>query len=197
MATVIQQNLLTTKSAAEYQTYIDARETANDDATYVVRVVASDIAGNTATTTKTFILDTTANPSNLPQRLQLNTIATDDIINAAEKTAGVTISGTATGANGETISVSWGGIDKTATIANNGTWTVTYNTADIPADASSSAISANVSDTAANPATEVSKTVVIDTTAPTITINTVATDDIINAAEKTAGVIVSGTATGC
>ena len=115
----------------------------------------------------------------------------------AEKATGVTVSGTATGANGETITVSWGGIDKTATIANNGTWTVTYNTADIPADAASSAISANVSDTAGNPATEASKTVAIDTTAPTITINTIATDDIINAAEKaSAGVTVSGTATG-
>ena len=150
-----------------------------DAASSAISANVNDAAGNPATeASKTVAIDTTA------PTITINTIATDDIINAAEKATGVTVSGTATGANGQTISVYWGGIDKTATIANNGTWTVTYNTADIPADAASSAISANVSDTAANPATEVSKTVAIDTTAPTITINTIATDDIINTAEK-------------
>ena len=51
-----------------------------------------------------------------------------------KKPAGVIVSGTAIAANGETITVSWGSNNKTVTIANNGTWTVTYNTADIPAD---------------------------------------------------------------
>lgn len=47
-----------TKSA--YQIYIDAREATNDDGAYTVRVVATDVAGNTSETSKSFTLDTSA-----------------------------------------------------------------------------------------------------------------------------------------
>ncbi|MBS9766806.1 MAG: hypothetical protein KGV44_04625, partial [Flavobacteriaceae bacterium] len=79
----------------------------------------------------------------------VNDIATDNKVSLAEKTAGVTITGTAeTGIpanpdpavkaevlNAEIeITVTWGGKTKTTTVANGGTWTVTFPTADIPAD---------------------------------------------------------------
>ncbi|MBA5249987.1 MAG: hypothetical protein FE834_10765, partial [Gammaproteobacteria bacterium] len=52
---------LLTKTASEYQTYINAQKTAsNGDGDYSIQVVASDTVGNTTVITKTFTLDTTA-----------------------------------------------------------------------------------------------------------------------------------------
>ncbi len=92
--------------------------------------------------------DDECKPYKTPQPT-INVIATDNKVNNAEKTAGVTITGTAeTGIpanatpavkadvlNAEIeITVTWGGKTKTTTVADKGTWSVTFPTADVPAD---------------------------------------------------------------
>jgi len=129
---------------------------------------------------------------NTPPTLTINTIAGDDIINAAEDDADVTISGTTDAEDGQVVTVSLNGTDYTATVTG-GTWTLDVPAADIQNLDPSETVTANVSDVAGNPATEATRNITYDATAPTLTINTIATDDVINAAEDAADVTISGT----
>ena len=122
----------------------------------------------------------------------INAVATDSIVNAAEKAAGVTVTGTAEA--GSSVLVTWGTTSKTVT-ATGGAWSTSFSSSQVPADAASTTVSAVATDVAGNVSAAGTKAVTVDTAAPTNTvINSVATDSIVNAAEKSAGVIVSGTA---
>ncbi|MDW3211901.1 MAG: Ig-like domain-containing protein [Reichenbachiella sp.] len=152
----------------------------------------SDAVGNPAIEViSTINYDTTA------PTIIISTVADDDIINAIEDNTDVTVSGTTIGVeDGQTITVSLNGEDYDATVTGN-TWTLDIPAADVQAlTEGDNDITANVSDVAGNPATEATKTVDYDIIAPTITIATVAGDDIINAIEDNTDVTVSGTTTG-
>lgn len=158
-----------------------------DAASSTLTVQASDAAGNSATASRTVRIDS-AMPS-----VSIGTVAGDDVVNAAEKTAGVTISGNTTGVEeGQSVTVNWAGTQKTATVLADGSWQVTYASADVPVDAASSAITADVQDVAGNAAQQASKTVAVGTRNPSIGIDALALDDVVNAAEKAAGVDVGG-----
>lgn len=121
----------------------------------------------------------------------ITAVATDDIVNAAERAAGVTVSGTAEA--DAVISVTWGNTTKTVT-ASGGSWSVSFAAAEVPADGSTT-ISVVAKDAAGNASAAGSKAVTIDSTAPTApVVAAVAGDNTVNAAEKSAGVTVSGTA---
>jgi Bacterial Ig-like domain/Peptidase M10 serralysin C terminal/FG-GAP-like repeat/RTX calcium-binding nonapeptide repeat (4 copies)/Putative Ig domain/Bacterial Ig domain len=128
-----------------------------------------------------------------PNSPTISTVATDDKVNATEKTAGVTISGTAE-AN-STVSITWGTTTLSTTADNTGAWTKAFTTSQIPTDAATTTISVTATDAAGNTSTAAIKDITVDTLKPNApTISTVATDDKVNAAEKTAGVTISGTA---
>jgi hypothetical protein len=123
----------------------------------------------------------------------ISAVATDNVVNAAEKTAGVAVSGTAEA--GSSVAITWGSTVKTVTAAAGGTFTATFAAADIPADAASTTISAVATDAVGNASAAGTRAVAIDSGVPTApVISAVATDNAVNAAEKTAGVAVSGTA---
>lgn len=65
----------------------------------------------------------------VPPAPVINTVAGDNIVSTTEAAAGVTITGTAE--VNSTVTVTWGGRNKTYT-ATSGTWTVTYTSAEIP-----------------------------------------------------------------
>jgi hypothetical protein len=160
-----------------------------DAALTTVRASVSDRAGNPSLqATRSVAIDTVA------PGLTLAPVAADNVLNAAEKAAGITIGGTSD-ALGRTVTLHWSGHSKTATVAGNGTWTTTWAAGDMPADAASSTVTASVSDAAGNAASPATQTVRVDTAAPGLTIGTVAGDNTVNAAEKTAGVSVSGSST--
>ena len=157
------------------------------DASTTISAIASDAAGNVASSavTRSVTVDTS---SAIPV---ISAVATDNVVNATEKAAGVAVSGTAEA--GASVLVSWGDASHTVT-ATNGAWTTTFSSSEVPADAST-VISAVASDTAGNAASSAAtRAVTVDTVSATPVINAVSTDNTVNAAEKSDGVAVSGTA---
>ena len=117
------------------------------------------------------------------------------MINAAEKAADVTISGTTTGVeDGQSVSVEINGEIYLAEV-NGNAWSVSVPSSDMAGWAEGiQTITANVSDKAGNAAEQAVTTVMLDTTAPMITINTpIAGDDVINAVEACSPLVISGT----
>ncbi|EPD0165892.1 Ig-like domain-containing protein [Enterobacter hormaechei] len=155
-----------------------------------VQVSVTNVNGNSASAGREYSVDATA-PS-----VTINTIATDDILNASEAQSDLAISGTSTAEAGQTLTVSLNGKDYTTTVSANGSWTLNVPAADLAGLTDGSVtVTASVSDKAGNPAS-VDHTLMVDVTVPTVTIHTVAGDDVINVAEHKQAQIISGSATG-
>ena len=155
-----------------------------------VQVSVTNVNGNSASAGREYSVDATA-PS-----VTINTIATDDILNATEAQSDLAISGTSTAEAGQTLTVSLNGKDYTTTVSANGSWTLNVPAADLAGLTDGSVtVTASVSDKAGNPAS-VDHTLTVDVTVPGVTIHTVAGDDVINAAEHNQAQIISGSATG-
>ncbi|HAV9316101.1 TPA: Ig-like domain-containing protein [Escherichia coli] len=160
------------------------------DGDATVRASVSNINGNTASATHAYSVDATA------PTLAINTIATDDILNAAEAGNPLTISGTSTAEAGQTVTVTLNGVAYIGTVQAGGSWSVSVPTTDLSnLTASPYTVSASVSDKAGNPATA-THGLAVDLTVPVLTINTVSGDDIINAAEHGQALVISGSSTG-
>nr|WP_248725553.1 Ig-like domain-containing protein [Enterobacter cloacae] len=155
-----------------------------------VQVSVTNVNGNSASAGREYSVDATA-PS-----VTINTLATDDILNAAEAQADLTVSGTSTAEAGQTVTVSLNGKDYTATVGSDGNWTLNVPAADLAALSDGSVtVTASVSDKAGNPAS-VDHNLTVDMTVPQVTISTIAGDDVINIAEHGQAQIISGIATG-
>ena len=155
-----------------------------------VQVSVTNVNGNSASAGREYSVDATA-PS-----VTINTIATDDILNASEAQSDLAISGTSTAEAGQTVTVSLNGKDYTTTVSANGSWTLNVPAADLAGLTDGSVtVTASVSDKAGNPAS-VDHTLTVDVTVPAVTIHTVAGDDVINVAEHNQAQIISGSATG-
>ena len=155
-----------------------------------VQVSVTNVNGNSASAGREYSVDATA-PS-----VTINTIATDDILNATEAQSDLAISGTSTAEAGQTLTVSLNGKDYTTTVSANGSWTLNVPAADLAGLTDGSVtVTASVSDKAGNPAS-VDHTLTVDVTVPAVTIHTVAGDDVINVAEHNQAQIISGSATG-
>ncbi|EJC1348542.1 Ig-like domain-containing protein, partial [Escherichia coli] len=150
----------------------------------------SNVNGNSATTTHAYSVDASA------PTVTINTIAGDDILNAAEAGAALTITGSSTAEAGQTVTVTLNGTNYTGTVQTDGSWSVSVPSADLSTlTASNYTVNAAVSDKAGNPAS-VNHNLTVDTSVPVVTINTVAGDDVINATEHAQAQIISGSATG-
>ncbi|HEI8774583.1 TPA: Ig-like domain-containing protein [Enterobacter cloacae] len=155
-----------------------------------VQVSVTNVNGNSASAGREYSVDATA-PS-----VTINTLATDDILNAAEAQSDLTVSGTSTAEAGQTVTVSLNGKDYTATVGSDGHWTLNVPAADLAALSDGSVtVTASVSDKAGNPAS-VDHNLTVDMTVPQVTISTIAGDDVINIAEHAQAQIISGIATG-
>ncbi|MDU1924011.1 Ig-like domain-containing protein, partial [Enterobacter sp.] len=126
----------------------------------------------------------------------INTLAADDVINATEKGQDLQVSGTSNQPEGTAITVSLNGINYTATTDASGNWSVTVPAANVSALGEASYnVTASVTDAAGNSAST-GHSVLVDSALPQVTINPVATDDVINAAEVAAGQTLSGKVSG-
>ena len=101
--------------------------------------------------------------------LNLDTIATDDTVNIAEKAAGFAISGATGSEGGVSVTVTVGGTELTATSATGGAWSV-----DVPANAAyitgtSVTVTVSASKTGYTPPSDVTRALVVDLTAPSAT----------------------------
>jgi hypothetical protein len=153
----------------------------------------ADAAGNAATMTHTsvshnasYLVDTTA------PTLAITTPISGGYINDAEDESALSISGTSTGAQGQSVSVSVGGTIKIATIANGGAWTVSLSAAEVKALSEGTVnLTADVFYVAGNPAVQATASYVYDTTAPTANATT---STIANTANATGQSTEIGTA---
>ncbi|MDP7689779.1 Ig-like domain-containing protein, partial [Escherichia coli] len=157
---------------------------------YPVSVSVTDKAGNTGSQSLTVTVDTAA------PMIGINTIAGDDVINASEKGADVQITGTSDQPVNTAITVTLNGQNYTAITDASGNWSAT-----VPASAVSALGEANYTVTAAvtnsiGNSNTASHNVLVDSALPGVTINLVATDDIINAAEAGVAQTISGQVTG-
>ncbi|AMS13796.1 hypothetical protein A3218_05605 [Pseudomonas chlororaphis] len=161
------------------------------DGATVLKAVVKDNAGNTATTQRNLTVDTVG-----PADATIDPITGDNLINATEKAAGLTVTGTAE-ANGYVMVFlpSLPGSPQTVAVDSTGHWSAHFTSDVVPSN--TSAVWVTAFDAAVNPQsgsvyTEQKFTYDTEVAAPTI--NMVATDDKVNATEKTAGVNVNGTA---
>lgn len=124
--------------------------------------------------------------------LTINTVSGDDIINAEHGQA-LVISGSSTGGEaGDVITVTLNSKTYTTTLDASGNWSVGVPMSDVTALGGPQTITATITDAAGN-SDDASRTVTVNLTAPTIGINTIADDDVINATEKGADLQITGT----
>jgi hypothetical protein len=147
----------------------------------------TDVAGNASTAgTTTLTTDT------LVSAPTFDTISTDNLINVAENIGGFDLTGT--GEIGATVTVKGatfaGG--QSAVVAGNGTWTLAVLANELAANALNN-LSAMQTDIAGNVSNAAASAVTTDYVAAAPVINTVSTDNVINAAENSAGFNLTGT----
>ncbi|KYP85534.1 BNR/Asp-box repeat domain protein, partial [bacteria symbiont BFo1 of Frankliniella occidentalis] len=150
-----------------------------------VSVSVSNAAGNGATAANTALVDATA------PTLTINTIAGDNVLNGAEAGADVAIGGTSTAEAGQQVTLTLNGQTYTASVAADGTWSTTLPAA----DAAGLADGTYTRDIAGN-SSRASGSLQVDATAPEVTINTLAGDDVINSTEHAQALVISGSSTG-
>ncbi|KFW97658.1 hypothetical protein KP22_21555, partial [Pectobacterium betavasculorum] len=141
-------------------------------------VTVTDIAGNQASTT------TQVTVSFSPAALTLSAIADDNILNADEGARDQRLSGTASLSEaGRTVTVSLNGKTYTATIGSDGHWSLTLPAADLQTlNDGEYLVRATLTDVAGNVAT-LTRTLTVDTTAPTLTLEALTGDDLLTADE--------------
>jgi hypothetical protein len=157
-----------------------------EDGEYALNVTQSDAVGNESpVATRTVKVD--AQP---PAKPIILPVTTDNIINAAEKQNGVTLRGTAE--PNASIELTWGLISRTIKAAADGKWSASFTSAQIPADGTTN-VTATATDSSGNVSDPATRTFIIDTFTQNLTFS-VATDNVINAAEKGTKVTVTGSA---
>ena len=152
-------------------------------------VTATDLAGNSATTTSTVNVDT-----EIGVAIDAGLAGGDNILNASEAASGLTLTGT--GEAGATLSLEFDGTTKTTTIGNDGTWSITYTAGEIRDGEYDATVTATVTDAAGN-VDQATQVITVDTsTAATIGVQpaTIGGDNFVNAAEMQQGLVLEGTA---
>lgn len=149
-----------------------------------VTAVATDAAGNTHTSSGTVAVNTES-------VVALDTTQVgDNVIDASEATGDITLTGTTD--PGSTVDVTIEGVTETATVDEDGNWSVVFAPDDIPAGEYDADVTVTSTDTTGNTATATGM-VRIDTET-SVDLDTVAGDDIIDPGEATGGITLSGTA---
>ncbi|WP_417472735.1 Ig-like domain-containing protein [Leisingera sp.] len=152
-----------------------------------VTVTSTDAAGNSATTTAGLRVDTLVDPLTLAS----GNIEGDNVVNQAERSDGVTLTGTVE--PGSTVTVQLGGATTTATVDASGNWSATFAASDIPEGSYDAAVVVTATDAAGNSET-ITDTLTIDTeVTPLTAAPEQTTDDVLNLAEHAAGLTLTGT----
>ncbi|WP_420837115.1 Ig-like domain-containing protein [Alexandriicola marinus] len=148
-------------------------------------VSATDAAGNSATITDTFQVDTEIDVS-IDQPVEGN-----DVINGQEALDGTLLTGTADA--GAIVTVTFAGITRTTVATQDGTWSMGFAASEIPAGESMQNITVTATDVAGNVA-GVSHQVEVDTYVNELTSNDpVEGDNIVNREEAGDGITLTGT----
>jgi len=165
-----------------------ASEIPSGERVLTATAVATDVAGNTASSTGTLTVDTLV-------RNFASTLApggADRIVNAAEASQGINFGGTSE--PGSKVVVTLAGVQNTAIVAADGNWTVSFGPGQLPSGELTSTLTAVATDLAGN-TESITQTVRFDTNAGLLTIasDPVEIDDVINFKEASDGVVLTGT----
>lgn len=176
---------VTATSAGTWSATYAAAEIPSGEYDATINVTATDGVGNVSTTSSVMRVDTsTLVGLDAP-------IADDDMINAAEAAGGVTLTGMAEA--GAMVQVTLEGATRLVTAAQDGSWSASFTTADIPAGTYQAGVTVTATDPAGNTATT-RATVNVDTEIGlAVDAGQAGGDDIINAAEAGTGVTLTGT----
>ncbi|WP_115460562.1 Ig-like domain-containing protein, partial [Enterobacillus tribolii] len=158
------------------------------DGSITVNVSVTNGHGNTGTGSRDFTID-----ADLPG-LRIDTVAGDDIVNAIEHQQPVIISGTSSDVPaGNVVTVTVNGVSYPATVGQDGTWSVSVPAADVSAwPAGTLTITAEAASASGNPVSITDSQVTVDLSEVAVSINTVALDNVINATEKGADLVLNG-----
>ncbi len=162
------------------------------DTEFDASVNGIDAAGNpfSATTTSTHSVDLSAAAT-----IAVDPITADDIVNAAESGATISVTGSVGGdaAVGDSISLDVNGNTYSGTVAAGNTFSISVPGGDLAADTTLDA-TVTGNDSAGNPFTAVTTSVhSVDTTASaTISVDPITADDVINASESGTTIDVTG-----
>ncbi len=184
----ITQTVTATQSGT-WSTTFSSSDLAVGEYTGNVSVVATDAAGNTASASGTFEVDTLVRDFSITS----STGGADGVINAEEVGQALTVSGMTE--PGSTVTVELGGATTTAVVAADGSWTATFAAGSIAAGSYTATMTATATDAAGNVDTATTS-VQVDTDAGVLTIDSapVETDDVVNEVEASDGVVLTGTA---
>lgn len=157
---------------------------------YSYSVTAVDLAGNSASASGSVTIDLDA------PTVQIDTIADDDVINIAEATRSLTISGSTVGVeNNQTLTVTLNGESYNTQVVDN-QFAIEVPRGHVAQLTNSEyEVQASVADVAGN-RTAATRTLATDLTAPVVAISTIAEDDYINADEAERGIVINGLANG-
>jgi hypothetical protein len=149
---------------------------------------ATDAAGNTSSINQTVNVDTDAGVLTI----SAVPVEGDDVINAAEASDGVVLSGTADA--GAIVQVTLGGVTHSVVANGNGVWQAAYSAGEISAGTYVADITATTTDAAGNART-VTDSVNVDTRVDNLSVSAdiIEGDNVINAAELSDGVVLTGT----
>ena len=151
-----------------------------------VQITATDPLGNVTVLNDVLVIDT------VPHPIGFNSITADNIVNFTESQAGLISTGTSTA--GAALSVTVQGITQTATVAQNGTWSVTYPTGTLAAGEYDTSVTATTTDAAGNSSSS-THNFRVDTVPHPIGFNSITADNIVNFTEAQAGLVMTGTST--
>lgn len=152
-----------------------------------VSVVVTNPAGNSDTSDTTVALQTFVDPTVI-----VNTVAGDDLINAAEAQQGLTVTGSVGDAT-TVVTVTLNGVDYPATVGADGLWSATIPANVVTALADGNYTLSVTGTPVAGPAVTVQHPVTLDTTAPALTIAVIAGDGQLNGTEQGEPLAISGT----
>src|SRR5690606_21395585 len=163
-----------------------------------VSITTTDAAGNSTTTSAThaYLVDVDA-----PElTVTVDSITSDNVINAAEAGENVDVTGTVTGEFNadDAVTLTVNGVEYAGTVAEDGTWTIAVAGANLAA-ADSLEVSVTTTDGAGNSTTtSATHAYSVDVDAPelVIAVDSITADNVINAAEADQTVDVTGTVTG-
>ena len=154
-----------------------------------VSVTATDVLGNTATTTHLLHVDTEVSVA-IPSRQ----VGGDDKVSGAEQANGLVLNGTADA--GATVEVTLQGVTRTVTANASGQWSATFAASEVATGTYDTTVTVKATDAAGNSATA-SHSLHVDTETNVVIDNGQSGgDDWINGAEANAvaGVALTGTA---
>ncbi|MGQ0564004.1 MAG: Ig-like domain-containing protein [Gemmobacter sp.] len=152
--------------------------------TVPVTVTATDALGNRTVVTETLAVDTLADP------ITIAAVTADNLVDLAEQQGGFAITGTA--AAGATVTVSVGTLNQSVVAGADGRWTLSVAPGVLAPGDYDATVMVRAVDAAGNVSTA-TQAIRVDTQAAVALGGPVAGDDIVNAMERAAGVVLSGT----